>query len=118
MGPVEIMVISGPFDGQVMRLNAPNNRHTDYGPGYVLGRRESCDLALPYDRWVSSRHARLYMQDGGWFLEDLRSTNHTYVALTRPDRSFAGKQQIVAPYPVSAGTMFQIGRIWLRIQKI
>jgi pSer/pThr/pTyr-binding forkhead associated (FHA) protein len=117
IGPVEIMVINGPFDGQVIRLNAPNNRFTDFGPGYLFGRRESCDFPLPYDRWVSGRHARLYAENGKWYLEDLRSTNHTYIGLTRPDHSFAGKAQIQGPQEVSVGTMFQIGRIWLRIQK-
>src|SRR4051794_37687512 len=44
----------------------------------VLGREVDCDLCLN-DSSVSRRHAMVRPGDGGYFLEDLQSTNGTYV---------------------------------------
>ncbi len=44
----------------------------------VLGREPDCNLCLN-DSSVSRRHARLRFGDGGYVLEDLQSTNGTYV---------------------------------------
>lgn len=40
----------------------------------TLGRRESCDIRLPYPN-VSSVHAQLTFADGYWRIRDLNSTN-------------------------------------------
>lgn len=45
---------------------------------YTMGRNFSCDLVIN-DRTVSSEHARIVHTDSDCFLEDLRSTNGTYV---------------------------------------
>jgi len=42
----------------------------------VIGRDSSSDYAIPNDR-ISRRHARIFLQDGRWMLEDLGSRNHT-----------------------------------------
>lgn len=44
----------------------------------TIGRAEACDIAIPV-RFVSSRHARLFPQQGQWFVEDLGSRNGTFV---------------------------------------
>ena len=50
------------------------------GPGIIMG-REGADNDLPVPgRTVSSKHARIFPQDGRWFLEDLNSSNGTFVA--------------------------------------
>jgi pSer/pThr/pTyr-binding forkhead associated (FHA) protein len=38
-----------------------------------------CDFALAGDEWVSLRHARIFRADGQWWLDDLESTNGTYL---------------------------------------
>jgi pSer/pThr/pTyr-binding forkhead associated (FHA) protein len=48
------------------------------GTGVTLGRHAKCDVALP-DRTVSMHHARITVVRDDCFLEDLRSTNGTYV---------------------------------------
>lgn len=54
--------------------------------GAVLGReRARTDIALP-DESVSKRHARVYAEAGAWFLEDLNSSNGTYLDHRRVDR--------------------------------
>lgn len=40
----------------------------------IIGRSSSCDLVVG-DPTVSRRHARLFMRDGRWVLQDLGSTN-------------------------------------------
>lgn len=48
------------------------------GPELLLGRDASCHVHIP-DSAVSHRHARLYQSDGEWYIEDLGSTNLTYL---------------------------------------
>jgi pSer/pThr/pTyr-binding forkhead associated (FHA) protein len=40
-----------------------------------------CDVALAGDEWVSLRHARVFLADGKWWIEDLESTNGTYLII-------------------------------------
>jgi hypothetical protein len=50
----------------------------DIGPGLVIGRALACEVTLD-DSYASGRHARLYDRDGHVYIEDLNSTNGTYV---------------------------------------
>jgi hypothetical protein len=55
-------------------------------PETLIGRDASCHVTIP-DASVSHRHARVYHSDGEWYVEDLGSTNGTFVndrPLTRP----------------------------------
>jgi ABC-type multidrug transport system ATPase subunit/pSer/pThr/pTyr-binding forkhead associated (FHA) protein len=45
---------------------------------WTCGSDESCDIRVP-ERYVSGRHCRLERCDDEWFLEDLGSTNGTFV---------------------------------------
>jgi pSer/pThr/pTyr-binding forkhead associated (FHA) protein len=47
-------------------------------PEVIIGRGNNCDLVLD-DKTVSGRHARLAYHHGQWWLEDLASTNGTYL---------------------------------------
>jgi pSer/pThr/pTyr-binding forkhead associated (FHA) protein len=97
---IELMIMSGPDDGARLRLAAPRS-----GAAYVFGRREDCDVVLPYDSHISRHHARLYADSGGnWYLEDLSSRNGTYI----------GKQRVTGIASITVGQMFRMGRTWLR----
>jgi hypothetical protein len=55
-------------------------------PETLIGRDPGCHVPIP-DSSVSHRHARIYHSDGEWHVEDLGSTNGTFVndrPLTRP----------------------------------
>lgn len=60
--------------------------------------REHCDLSFPFDRHISGRHARVYEENGRFFLQDLGSRNGTFLKLNQPyhlnngDHFFAGQQ--------------------------
>jgi hypothetical protein len=105
-----IMVMSGPDDGQKIYLSR------EYGDGdlgednswvVVFGRREECDVSIPFDTQVSRRHAALRVTDEYRFiLEDTGSLNGTFV----------GKTRIEEPTVVERGELFRLGRTWMRIQ--
>lgn len=98
---IELMIMSGPDDGTLLKLAQPRSPN-----GYIIGRREDCDVILPFDSQISRNHARLYRQDAGWCVEDLGSKNGTYV----------GKQRLEGSRPLEPGQMFRMGRTWLRLQ--
>ena len=58
----------------------------------LIGRAPECTLVLE-DDFASGRHARLSLQQGTWMVEDLGSTNGT----------FLGRNRVQAPTPVSTG---------------
>lgn len=72
----------------------------DLADELTVGRAGGCHVALTEDTFASQLHARLYRRDGRVWLEDLGSTNGTYlngqpvtepVALRRGDRVQAGR---------------------------
>ena len=46
------------------------------GPSRTIGRSSKADLVLS-DAMLSREHARIFLEDGAWFLEDLHSRNGT-----------------------------------------
>ena len=67
------------------------------GEGAVLGRSSKADVVLA-DRYLSRQHARLFLREGSWFLEDLGSRNTTFVN----DRA------VVQPTPVRPGDVIRL----------
>ena len=57
------------------------NERVAVDPAFVIGRSAECDLAIA-DTYLSSRHARFANDDGDLTVEDLGSTNGTYVNQT------------------------------------
>lgn len=109
---LDIIVMSGPYDGESHRLNAPH----DPVRGYVLGRRPDCDLAFAYDDWVSGQHIRLFRDSDQWYVEDLNSTNRTYLGQRRRDGTFAGRELVSGILPIADGQLIQLGRLWIRVR--
>ncbi|MFK7892480.1 MAG: FHA domain-containing protein [Granulosicoccus sp.] len=69
-----------------------------------IGRRSSNDLCIP-DLSISGNHAKITFQDGHAWLEDLNSTNGTYV-----------NGQVVFRHSVSKGDDIMMGKIRLAVQ--
>jgi pSer/pThr/pTyr-binding forkhead associated (FHA) protein len=105
-----IMIMSGPDDGQKIYLSreyGDGNFEDDQSWVLVFGRREECDVSIPFDTQVSRRHAVLRVTDDSRFLlQDLGSLNGTYVR----------KVRIEEPTAVERGELFRLGRTWMRIQ--
>lgn len=68
------------------------------GDELTLGRAAGCQVTLD-DTYASQIHARLFARDGQFFVEDLGSTNGTYL----------NRQKVAGPMLVSAGDTLQIG---------
>jgi hypothetical protein len=71
----------------------------------TIGRAEDSTLVIT-DDYASSRHARLVPRAGQWYLEDLGSTNGTYLDRTK----------VSAPTPVPLGVPIRIGRTSLELR--
>ena len=50
----------------------------------TIGKAPDCSLAVPGDDYLSRRHARVYQDDGMVFIEDLGSSNGTFLRVHRP----------------------------------
>ena len=72
----------------------------------TIGRANDATLVLS-DDYASSRHARLFPQNGQWIVEDLGSTNGTYL----------DRQKVTQPTPVSAGVPIRIGKTVLELRR-
>jgi hypothetical protein len=70
----------------------------DIGDGAVLGRGDQAEIRLE-DPFASSRHARLLRQGGIIVLEDLGSTNGTYL----------NEELLTGPQPLHRGDRVRIG---------
>jgi hypothetical protein len=71
----------------------------------TIGRAEDSTLVIT-DDYASARHARLVPRGGQWFVEDLGSTNGTYL-----DRA-----KVTAPTPVPLGVPIRIGRTSIELR--
>ena len=71
-----------------------------------IGRSESCQIVLQ-DTYASQMHARVYPKDGEWFVEDLGSTNGTYL----------NRAKVSHPAPVGPGDEIRIGKTTLEVRR-
>lgn len=71
----------------------------------LIGRGADCQLILD-DDYVSTRHARVVSGSNGVYLEDLGSTNGSYV----------NNQRITAPTTVTLSDTLRIGRTVMRLE--
>ena len=65
------------------------NAFTISGEGIVLG-RERGDIIFPEDGYVSGIHLRVYTENGKYYLNDLGSSNGTFLKLTKEQTLTAG----------------------------
>lgn len=95
--PRHLVVTAGALAGQSLDL--------DDAP-VTIGRAPESTLVLT-DDYASSHHARLVPRDGQWLIEDLGSTNGTYL----------DKEKVVRPTPVAPGAKVRIGKTVLELRR-
>jgi hypothetical protein len=71
-----------------------------------IGRAEACQIKLD-DTYVSTFHARIFNRDGSWFVEDLGSTNGTYL----------NQRRVTSPVELQAGDRVKIGKTTLELKR-
>jgi len=92
----QLVVVEGPLKGRTLPLAASP---------ILLGRAQEATLVLE-DDYASGRHARLFPQGSRWFIEDLGSTNGTYL----------GDQQLTRALPVEPGVPVRIGKTVIELR--
>ncbi|WP_433890926.1 FHA domain-containing protein FhaB/FipA [Streptomyces sp. CA-111067] len=96
--PTKLVVAEGSLAGTTVALQ---------GQTITLGRAHDSTIVLD-DDYASSRHARIYPdRDGQWIVEDLGSTNGTYL-----DRN-----RLTTPTPVPLGAPIRIGKTVIELRK-
>jgi hypothetical protein len=71
-----------------------------------IGRSESSQIRLD-DTYVSTTHARLFPRNGSWYVEDLGSTNGTYL----------NQQRVSSSSEVHPGDTLKVGKTVLELRK-
>ena len=95
--PTQVVVVDGGNKGEAVSL--------DEAP-LLIGRGSDVAIRLD-DDYVSTRHARIASSGEQWFVEDLGSTNGTYV----------GSQRISQATAINLGTQVRIGKTILELRK-
>ncbi|MER5883925.1 FHA domain-containing protein [Streptomyces sp. NPDC001941] len=96
--PTKLVVSEGTLTGTTVALQ---------GQTITLGRAHDSTIVLD-DDYASSRHARIYPdRDGQWIVEDLGSTNGTYLDRTR----------LTTPTPIPLGAPIRIGKTVIELRK-
>ncbi|MEW6155531.1 MAG: FHA domain-containing protein [Actinomycetota bacterium] len=72
----------------------------DLGEELTVGRAGGCQVALGDDNYVSQLHARVFRREGQLYVEDLGSTNGTYV----------NRKKVTAPIAIRRGDRLQVGK--------
>ena len=97
--PTTLVVTEGPLTGTTLPLRSG---------GLLIGRNPECALVLD-DDYASGRHCRVYPDPtnrGGWVVEDLGSTNGTFI----------GRDRLTSARPVEIGTTLRIGKTVLELR--
>jgi pSer/pThr/pTyr-binding forkhead associated (FHA) protein len=94
--PRQMIVTGGPLQGTVINLTEQP---------ITIGRANDSTLVLT-DDYASSRHARIFPQNGQWIVEDLGSTNGTYLDRNKVNR----------PTPVPLGVPIRIGKTVIELR--
>ena len=73
----------------------------------TVGRAAGCGVPIDYDTFASNLHARLFRLDGDVWVEDLGSTNGTWVNTERIlERTRIEKGDLLQV----GGTVFEVGK--------
>ncbi|MGH9165200.1 MAG: FHA domain-containing protein [Acidimicrobiales bacterium] len=95
--------------GRLKVVEPADRRGTTYelGDELTVGRASGCQVALPDDTFASQLHARVFRRDGRLWLEDLGSTNGTYL----------NAKAVTSPVALRRGDRIQVGRTVLEVTK-
>ena len=95
--PTQVVILEGGNKGEAVSLEqAP----------LLIGRGNDAAIRLD-DDYVSTRHARIASSGDQWFVEDLGSTNGTYI----------GSHRLTQPTALTLGSSVRIGKTTLELRK-
>ena len=96
--------MSGSRDGEVVQLATAGSP-----PSVSIGRTAPCELVISDDPDLSRRHARIFWSGSSWMLQDLDSSNGTFIGEFQAARRLSGSSSI------KDGDIFRVGLTRLRL---
>ena len=96
--------MSGSRDGEVVQLEPAGS-----SPSVSIGRNAPCELVITDDPDMSRRHARIFWSGSSWMLEDLDSSNGTFIG------EFQTACRVSGPTAIKDGGIFRVGLTRLRL---
>jgi len=87
-----------PGELTIVEPSSQRGRGFPLGDELTIGRAAGCSVTLD-DTYVSQIHARLFSRDGQYFVEDLGSTNGTYL----------NRARVSGPMVIRPGDRLQVG---------
>ena len=94
--PRKAALVEGPRKGKTF----------DLGEELIIGRGDKCQITLE-DTYVSQVHARIFAKGDSFVLEDMGSTNGTYL----------NRRRITAPVELQRGDQVKIGKTVMEMRK-
>jgi len=93
--------------GRLKVIEPPETKGQTYdlGEELTVGRAGGCQITLD-DTYVSQLHARVFRREGQLYVEDLGSTNGTYL----------NRKKVTAPIAIRKGDRLQIGKTVMELQ--
>ncbi len=90
-------------------VDPPERRGQEFplGDELTVGRAGGCGVPLPDDTFVSQLHARVFRRDGQLYVEDLGSTNGTYL----------NRDKVASAVAMRRGDKLKIGKTTLEVQR-
>jgi hypothetical protein len=71
-----------------------------------IGRASTCDIR-PSDNYISQLHAKISDRNGSWVIEDLGSTNGTYL----------NQRKVTIPTELAPGDRIRVGKTVLEVRR-
>lgn len=101
---LSLTFMSGSRDGEVVQLDTAGSP-----PSISIGRVAPCELLITDDPDLSRRHTRIFWNGSSWMLEDLNSSNGTFIGEFQAARRLSGASAI------KEGEIFRAGLTRLRL---
>ena len=99
--------LPGPERLVVLEPDSMKGMEFPLGTEVTVGRAGGCAILLPDDSFVSQLHARVFRRDGDIYVEDLGSTNGT----------FLNGRKVSSPVSIRKGDKVQFGRTTVEVRK-
>lgn len=101
---LKLTFMSGSRDGEVVQLVTAGSP-----PSITIGRVAPCELMITDDPDLSRRHTRIFWNGSSWVLEDLNSSNGTFIG------EFQAACRLSGTRAIKDGEIFRAGLTRLRL---
>lgn len=91
--------------GIILFIELSGERMAFHKYDILIGRDPTCDVCL-LDQTVSGQHAKITHRQGQWWVEDLHSTNGT----------FLNELMVTQPVVITIGDRIRLGQVTVRVE--